>query len=80
MSGGEGDQGGYLSIFGTNFGTAAGMGSSTRVYIGGVEVANYRYLGAAKVAGGWIRRTAASARAGRSLDMIFLLVFDDPAG
>jgi len=27
------------------------MGSSTRVYIGGVEVANYRYLGASKVAG-----------------------------
>lgn len=51
LSGGEGDQGGYLSIFGSNFGTAAGLGSSTRVYIGGVEVANYRYLGAAKVAG-----------------------------
>lgn len=51
LSGGEGDQGGYLSIFGTNFGSAAGMGSSTRVYIGGAEVANYRYLGAAKVVG-----------------------------
>ena len=51
VSGGEGDQGGYLSIFGSNFGTAGGMGTATRVYIGGVEVANYRYLGASKVAG-----------------------------
>jgi len=51
VSGGEGDQGGYLSIFGTNFGAPGGMGSTTRVYIGGVEVANYRYLGASKVAG-----------------------------
>jgi hypothetical protein len=51
LSGGEGDQGGYLSIFGSNFGAPAGMGTATRVYIGGAEVANYRYLGASKVAG-----------------------------
>jgi hypothetical protein len=48
---GENGLGGYLSIFGTNFGTASGLGASTRVYIGGVEVANYRYLGPAKVSG-----------------------------
>ncbi len=47
--GGEGDQGGYLSIFGRNFGTAASLGGTTRVFIGDVEVANYRYLGPAKV-------------------------------
>lgn len=47
-TGGEGNNGAYLSIFGRNFGTG-GMGSSTRVFIGGAEVANYRYLGAAKV-------------------------------
>jgi hypothetical protein len=46
--GGEGNQGAYLSIFGTGFGTAAGLGTATRVYIGDVEVANYRYLGPAK--------------------------------
>jgi hypothetical protein len=48
---GENGLGGYLSIFGTNFGTASGLGTSTKVYIGGAEVANYRYLGPAKVAG-----------------------------
>ncbi|MGZ5790449.1 MAG: hypothetical protein ACXWJF_13445, partial [Burkholderiaceae bacterium] len=47
-SGGENNRGAYLSIFGQNFGNS-GMGSTTRVYIGGIEVANYRYLGAAKV-------------------------------
>jgi hypothetical protein len=48
---GENGLGGYLSIFGTNFGAASGLGTTTRVYIGGVEVANYRYLGPAKVSG-----------------------------
>jgi hypothetical protein len=48
--GGENGLGGYLSIFGRNFGTAGGLGTTTKVYIGGVEVANYRYLGASKVA------------------------------
>ncbi|CAN5158954.1 hypothetical protein BH11PSE11_BH11PSE11_36550 [soil metagenome] len=48
VSGGEGNNGAYLSIFGTNFGTG-GLGSSTKVLIGGVEVANYRYLGVSKV-------------------------------
>ena len=49
--GGENGLGGYLSIFGVNFGAASGLGTTTRVTIGGVEVANYRYLGNAKVAG-----------------------------
>jgi len=49
ITGGENNLGGYLSIFGANFGSASGLGTTTRVYIGGVEVANYRYLGAAKV-------------------------------
>ena len=49
-TGGENNQGAYLSIFGTNFGSANGLGSATKVYIGGNEVANYRYLGPAKVA------------------------------
>lgn len=48
ITGGESNNGAYLSIFGTNFGSG-GMGSTTKVYIGGVEVANYRYLGLAKV-------------------------------
>jgi hypothetical protein len=48
VTGGENNLGAYLSIFGANFGSS-GLGSTTRVYIGGNEVANYRYLGAAKV-------------------------------
>jgi hypothetical protein len=47
-SGGEGNNGAYLSIFGQNFGSS-GLGTTTKVYIGSVEVASYRYLGAAKV-------------------------------
>lgn len=43
-SGGENNEGAYLSIFGKNFGTT-GLGSTVKVYIGGVEVNNYRYLG-----------------------------------
>src|SRR6185369_713418 len=39
------------SLFGANFGSSAGLGSATKVFIGGAEVANYRYLGPAKVAG-----------------------------
>ncbi len=49
VAGGENNLGGYLSIFGSNFGSASGLGTTTKVYIGGIEVANYRYLGAAKV-------------------------------
>lgn len=49
-SGGEGNNGAYLSIFGKNFGSG-GLGSTTKVYIGNVEVASYRALGAAKVQG-----------------------------
>jgi hypothetical protein len=47
-SGGENNQGAYLSIFGQNFGSS-GLGTTTKVYVGGAEVASYRYLGAAKV-------------------------------
>ena len=43
-SGGENNNGTYLSIFGQNFG-ASGLGTTTKVYIGGVEVVSYRYLG-----------------------------------
>lgn len=46
--GGENNHGTYLSIFGKNFGDAAGIGISTKVFIGGVEVAEYRFLGASK--------------------------------
>jgi hypothetical protein len=49
ISGGENNQGTYLSLFGSNFGSASGLGTTTKVYVGGVEVANYRYLGQAKV-------------------------------
>jgi hypothetical protein len=50
VSGGENGQGAYLSLFGSNLGSSAGLGSATKVFIGGVEVANYRYLGPSKVA------------------------------
>ena len=43
--GGENDNGAYLSIFGKNFGDPSGLGSTTKVFIGGVEVAGYLYLG-----------------------------------
>jgi hypothetical protein len=49
VAGGENDQGTYLSIFGTRFGNASGLGMTTKVFVGDVEVANYRYLGPAKV-------------------------------
>ena len=43
-SGGENNEGAYLSIFGKNFGTT-GLGSTVKVYINGVAINNYRYLG-----------------------------------
>src|SRR4051794_26951427 len=46
-TGGENNRGAYLSIFGKNFGSN-GLGSRVHVTIGGVEVADYRYLGASK--------------------------------
>jgi hypothetical protein len=46
-SGGEGDNGAYLSIFGKNFGTG-GLGTRVHVLIGGREVAGYRYLGTSR--------------------------------
>ena len=49
VSGGENNLGAYLSIFGRNLGSASGLGTTTKVTIGGVAVANYRFLGAAKV-------------------------------
>src|SRR6266849_3823798 len=44
-SGGENNNGAYLSIFGKKFGSPAGLDTVTRVFIGGAEVASYRYLG-----------------------------------
>jgi hypothetical protein len=44
-SGGENDNGTYLSLFGKDFGSSSGLGTATRVFIGGAEVVSYRYLG-----------------------------------
>jgi len=49
VSGGEKGNGAYLSLFGTTFGSASGLGTRTQVFIGESEVANYRYLGPSKV-------------------------------
>jgi len=49
VSGGENNLGAYLSIFGRNLGDPSGLGTTTKVTIGGVAVANYRYLGPSKV-------------------------------
>jgi len=46
-SGGENGKGAYLSVFGQNFGTS-GLGTTLQVFVGGVEVDNYRYLGPSK--------------------------------
>ncbi len=46
-SGGENGNGAYLSVFGKNFG-GGGLGTTTKVTIGGHEVAAYRTLGASK--------------------------------
>ena len=50
-TGGENGKGAYLSLFGYSFGRQADLGTAqgARVYIGGVEVDNYRYLGLSKV-------------------------------
>lgn len=45
--GGENGKGTYLSIFGKNLGAAASR-NATKVFIGGAEVENYRYLGPSK--------------------------------
>jgi len=42
-SGGENNEGAYLSVFGKNFGSTL---SGVHVYIGSAEINNYRYLGA----------------------------------
>lgn len=52
-SGGENDLGCYLSIYGINFGAQADLGTTTKVYVGTAEVANYRALVAAKPAAGF---------------------------
>lgn len=45
VSGGEDNKGHYLTIFGHNLAPSfAALGDTHRVYIGGVEVDNYRYL------------------------------------
>ncbi len=46
-TGGENGKGIYLSIFGKNFGNT-GLGTTAKVFINGVEVDNYRYLGVSK--------------------------------
>ncbi len=43
-SGGEGGKGAYLSVIGKNFGNFSDWGSTSHLYIGGCEVANYRFL------------------------------------
>lgn len=46
-TGGENGNGAYLSVFGKNFGSA-GLGTKTKVTIGGIEVASYRFIGTSK--------------------------------
>lgn len=48
-TGGENGLGCYLTVLGYNLGAQSGMGTITKLYIGGAEVANYRYLGASIV-------------------------------
>lgn len=48
-TGDENGLGGYISFYGINFGLQAGMGTTTKAFIGPQEVDNYRYLGPAKV-------------------------------
>ena len=43
-SGGENNLGAYLTVFGTNLGNFSDWGNTSHLYIGGVEVANYRFL------------------------------------
>ena len=46
-TGGENNNGAYLSIFGKGFGTS-GLGTTVKVYVGNGEVARYMYLGASR--------------------------------
>jgi len=46
-SGGENDQGAYLSIYGFNFGSKNDLGKTTHICINNVEVASYKYMGEA---------------------------------
>ena len=47
-SGGENNHGAYVRVFGYNFGSAGGLGSTTRVFVNDVEVADYKGLRNAK--------------------------------
>jgi hypothetical protein len=47
-SGGENNNGAYLRLFGYYFGSAGELGSTTKVYVNDVEVANYKGLRNAK--------------------------------
>jgi len=49
-SGGENNNGGYLSILGFRFGSPSGLGTTTKVFIGGQEVAAYFTLESARIA------------------------------
>ena len=44
ISGGENNQGIPLTLWGVNFGLSSGLGTTTKVFIGGVEVAHYYEL------------------------------------
>jgi len=46
-SGGENNNGAYLSIFGKYFGESSGLGTNTKVFINDIEVADYLYMGPA---------------------------------
>jgi len=46
-SGGEDDQGAYLSIYGFNFGPEEALGRDSRICINNIEVASYKYMGLA---------------------------------
>lgn len=49
ISGGENNHGGYLSILGFRFGSSGGLGTTTKVKIGGNEVAAYFTLEDARI-------------------------------
>lgn len=49
LTGGEDNMGAYLQIFGKNFGNFSDLGTNTKVFIGGHEVAKYMVLSQSKV-------------------------------
>lgn len=46
-SGGENNNGAYLTLFGLGFGEASNLGTTTKVFIKDVEVSDYKYFGLA---------------------------------